>query len=152
MKNFNKVITVEVSVDSIANQLLQTLSPEFKHREMVTEGIIGRMLSSDMHGLSILYNSLNGFTQEIDFQVGEVVKVENLNFYGYWFANTDGNLKESREKVSEGVVKSIDIYSDKKIELEFNVPDSKGQMKTNTQWVSHTNCSKIEELAIVHSY
>ena len=74
MKRFNKTITVEIQVDSIAQQLLSTINPEFKHREELVESIIGTALNSN--SMLYIYNSLNGFTNDINFAVGDTVFCE----------------------------------------------------------------------------
>ncbi len=147
MQKFNQVITIEVSVDSIAQQLLSNLNPDFKHRELVVESLIGRMLTADKSGISHLYNSLNGFTDDINFQVGETIVPENLSCYGYWETDTEGNRKRSDKNIPYAQIKSIDKYADRKIEIEFTVPNSNGVHESRTQWIHHTHCSKSDILS-----
>jgi hypothetical protein len=76
MKKFNKVIQVEVSVDTIAEKLLETMAPDFKHREQVVEAIIGAMVEhEELHKIAPLYNALNGFSNDINFKAGDKVKL-----------------------------------------------------------------------------
>ena len=80
MKQFNQVITVEVSVDSIAQQLLKTFSSEFKHADALAETIVSTSL--DKGTISFLYNSLNGYSNDINFKVGDMITCSEST-YGY---------------------------------------------------------------------
>ena len=140
MKKFNKVITIEVAVDSIAEQLLSTLSPDFKHRELVVEAIIGAGV--DKNTLSYVYNALNGFSPEIDFKVGDVVRSEHTE----WMYPTE----ESRTKrnsvsteIGECKVIAIDLFTKDKLKVEYVYQNIEGKTDLNTTWVSHTKCSKV---------
>jgi hypothetical protein len=142
MKNFNKVITVEVSVDSIANLLLDSMSTEFKHRESVVESIVGRMMNDG--SLSYLYNSLNGYSSAIDFQVGDVVSsINGFRTYAYWTQESIDSNNTVYGSVYEGRIVEINEFADKKIRLEYTVPNKKGGFDTNTQWLSHTEWNKV---------
>ncbi len=142
MKNFNQVVTVQVSVDSIANQLLDSMSSDFKHRELVAESIIGRMLNDG--SLSYLYNSLNGYPTTIDFEVGDIVSsVDGFRTYGYWTPESIHQNSTCYGAVKNGKIIEINEYSDKKIRIEYQVPNKKGEMDTNTQWVNHTEWNRV---------
>ncbi len=146
MKKFNQSIKIEVSVDSIAQQLLSNFQPDFKHAELVTEALIGRMLTADMPALSHLYNSLNGFTNDINFIVGEIVNVEDFTAYGYWNEVTEEEktvLKPDYKAVTKVTIIKIDKYADKSLLIEFSVPNKSGEFETKTEWVRHTRCSKL---------
>jgi len=149
MKNFNQSIKVEVSVDSIAKQLLDNMNPEFKHNELVVETLIGRMLSYDKTGISMLYNSLNGYNQEINFEVGNIVKPTNLNKYSYWGTNDEGERVRSSKDIDTAEIVDINPYADNKLEIAYATFDSRGNTITVKEWVNHTQCDKVElELAL----
>jgi len=142
MKNFSQVITVEVSVNSIANLLLDSMSPEFKHRENVVESIVGRMMNDN--SLSYLYNSLNGYSTSIDFQIGDEVKCsDRFRVYGYWTPESIEQSNTVYGSVESARVIEINEYSDKKIRIEYLVPNKKGGHDTCTQWVSHTEWNRV---------
>lgn len=142
MKNFNQVITVEVSVNSIANLLLDSMSPEFKHRENVVDSIVGRMLNDN--SLGYLYNSLNGYSTSIDFQVGdEVMSTNGFRAYAYWTPESIEQNNSCYGYVKSGKVIEINEYGDNKLRIEYQTPNKKGEMDTNTQWVKHTEWNKL---------
>ena len=143
MKSFNQEIQVTVSVDSIANQLLDTMNPEFKHASLVVESIIGRMLSEDKGALSLLYNSLNGYDNDINFNVGDIVKISNLNKYSYWHANESGEYVRSSKDIKTVEVIDINPYSNSKLKVEYTMFNSKGEEFKETEWVQHTRCEFI---------
>lgn len=144
MNKFNKIITIEVSVDSIAEQLLSNISPDFKHRELLTETIIGQALTSDK--LGYVYNALNGFTNDIDFKVGDVVICEET---AWKYERSNGGVdeapkyKQERRTVGQCKVIEINPYSAQKVKVEWTTINSQGNPSTDYAWVSHTKCAKI---------
>ena len=103
LKKFNTVIKVEVSVDSIAEQLLSFMKPEEKHKELVTETIIGTLLHENRVG--ILYNALNGYTNEINFKEGDkIICTEIVNDY------LIDNTTKTYRKIGPCTVKEKNLY------------------------------------------
>ena len=144
MKKFNQVITVEVSVDNIAQQLLKTINPEFQHAEMLAETIIGTSL--DKGTIGFLYNSLNGYTNDIDFQIGQEVTCTEQN-YGYVPDSEDNTTyTEKRMSIGECKVIEINVYGQRKLHVEFSVLNSKGEPITKKVWVDHKTCSGINNM------
>lgn len=147
MKKFNKVITVEVSVDTIAEQMLANLKDDFKHRELVTETIIGSAINKG--GISFIYNALNGYTNEIDFAVGNVLHCSET-YYANYSLDDNGAVVDKGNYVEIGNcrVVEIDIWKDKKLNVEFAVickDKSKGFCAiTRTTWVNHLTCNKTD--------
>jgi hypothetical protein len=137
MKKFNKVIQVEVSLDTIAQNLLSTMNEAFPHRELVVENIIG---SSDAHQLSLLYNSLNGYTNEIDFNVGDIIKPTNVTSYGYWTEEDVNAGSTSCKAIEEAEIIEINIYAPEKLRIKYVTPRKDGTMNVNKTWIRHTEC------------
>lgn len=71
MQKFTEVIKVEVEVESIHQQLLSTFPEDYKHKEILAHAIIGSSLSANK--LGFIYNALNGYSSEIDFNVGDEI-------------------------------------------------------------------------------
>lgn len=142
MKKFNQIITVEVSVDSIATQLLSTINTDEKHRELIAETVIGSLLQSSV-GMSQLYNSLNGYTNEIDFQIGDNVVYQGTHYSHS--INEDGTVSEESSNVPYGTVQivAIDLYRTSKLQIEYDTTNYKGVSRKCTTWVSHLKCSKV---------
>jgi hypothetical protein len=147
MNKFNATISVIVSVDSIANNLLDQMNPAFKHRELVVETLIGRMLSQDKSALSRLYNALNGYLDDINFQVGDVVVTEDVTAYGYWEEPVPGTRQQSRKKVAHATVVEINKHADHTLKVSFEVPKKDGTMELETQWTRHTECKMLKTVA-----
>ena len=128
MKQFNKVISVEVSVDSIAKRLLDTLPEDYKHRELVAEAIIGPMVSNDLGGsLGALYNSLNGFVNEINFAKDDVVDVTDGYYQSYPIV--DGKILTTGKNIKTGLARiiEVDVYRFRdQIQVEWPVITKKG--------------------------
>ena len=142
MKKFNQVISIEVPVQSIADLLLNNLHPDFQHKEIVAEAIVGRMMSDN--SLGYLYNSLNGYPCNIDFQVGDEVSSEmGLRIYGYWTPESIEKNDTVYGNVVNARVIEIDPYRDSKLKIEFYVPNKKGEYDTRKEWVNHTQWNRV---------
>jgi len=141
LKQFNQVITVEVSVDSIAQKLLESMNVDFKHAELVTEAVIGSALHSGK--LSYIYNALNGFTNDINFKVGDKVRTTKK---AYMYKTPSSKERSSSEyaTMDNCVVLEIDEYRDAKLLLEYDHYNRDETIVRKQEWVSHTECSQIE--------
>jgi len=138
MKQFNKTISVEVSVDSIANNLLSNMKEDFKHKELVVEAIIGSALEKG--GLGYIYNSLNGFNNEINFQVGDAVISTDRTYLGT--KDETGKVERNHQEIGPCSVKEINIYADRKLLVEYSTYNRSGEFVVEQEWVYHKNCSK----------
>jgi hypothetical protein len=132
MKSFNQVITVKVSVDTIAKNLLNQINSDFKHRELIVESIIGGMLNEDV--LGYLHNSLNGYTEEINFKVGDKVKTDRGGIMHY--------VGNDRKEFNQGTVKDIDHYKRNKLLIEVQLPDE----SYYSEWCNHVYWDVIPNL------
>ena len=142
MKKFNQVISIEVAVDTIADLLLANMNPDFKHKEIVAEAIVGRMMNDS--SLSFLYNSLNGYPCTIDFKVDDEIKaVKPMRIYGFWTPESIANNDSCYGDVLDAKIIEINVYSNQKLNIEYLVPDKKGVMQKQTKWVNHTEWNKI---------
>ena len=104
MKKFNKTITVQVSVDSIAEKLFAEVNEKFAHRDMLVEAIIG---SSNERQLGFIYNSLNGYSNEVNYTVGQQVICTDT-IYDWSGQNEDLTPKEVRRPLDVVVVVDVD--------------------------------------------
>lgn len=144
MKQFNQVITVEVSVDSIAQQLLSTFNADFKHADMLAETIVSTSL--DKGTISFLYNSLNGYSNDINFKVGDMITCSEST-YGYVPNEPDETgvvtYTEKRIPIGDCTVVEVNLYRNNKLCVEFSKRNSKGEHVSNQQWVDHRYCAGI---------
>lgn len=146
MKKFNQVISVEVEVDTIADLLLSNMNPECKHSELVVESIVGRLLENNSIGY--LYNSLNGYSSDINFQVGDnIASDEGISVWGYFTPESIENNSSVRGKIKEAVVVAVNKYADLKLKVEYKIPQKTGESKKESEWVSHKYWNKVNILA-----
>ena len=148
MKNFKGIVRVEVAVDSIANHLLSTFNEDNKHRESITETIIGSLMETNNQiGLSHLYNSLNGFSNEIEFKVGDLVVCtdEIYRFSPVEPGEEGGEITYEREysQLGQCTVVRININKSNKLEVEYNDITRSGNTESTTRWVSHLACDRV---------
>jgi hypothetical protein len=139
LKKFNQQIQITVEVDSIAEKLMGTFPEDYKHKEELTETIVGSMLT--MGHIGYLYNSLNGFNNDIDFKVGDKVVCESKKW-----TNTptevEGKFTDVQQPIGECEVVAINLFSDNKLCVQYNKLNSRGEAVTDTNWVSHKKCTK----------
>ena len=138
LKKFNQQIQITVEVDSIAEKLMGTFPCDYKHKEELTETIVGSMMSSGHIGY--LYNSLNGFNNEIDFKVGDKVVCEAKKWTHV--PTAEGKFSEEQQSIGECEVVEVNLFSIDKLCVRYNKVNSRGETVTNTNWVNHKKCTK----------
>jgi hypothetical protein len=144
MKKFTEEIQVTVTVNSIANMMLDAMNPEFKHRENVVESLISRMVAEDKQGLSLLYNTLSGFTSDINFNIGDIVKISKLSKYSNWGdQDSEGKYISTYKDITTVEVVDINEYADNKIQVKYTLYNSKREPVETTEWVNHLRCEFI---------
>lgn len=136
MKQFNQNIQIQVSVDSIANKLLSTMKEEFEHRDMLVEAIIGSALNS--RTMLYIYNALNGFGNEINFQVGQIVDCTKQIYRK--IDNGEGEWKSGYAPIGACEIVDIDLYRNEKLCVQYSYMQENGQMHTDTAFVEQTTC------------
>jgi len=143
MRKFNQTISIEIEVDSIANQLLNTINPEFKHRIPVVEAIIGTALNNrDSQALGYIFNALSGHLPEINYKVGDLV---NCTATTYMYVSEQSRAKKDSESAPLGKSKVIAInpFSSTPLQVEFDYHRSDGTIRKDTMWVKMNQCSNI---------
>lgn len=118
MKTYNKTITIEVSVDTIAKRLLDNMK-DSPIAESVVEAIIGTSLANKS-GIDKIYNALCGFDNSLTYQVGDEIGVWDELVY---ISNRHDTLQTDfmRAKITE-----IDEYAKKPIVICVEYINSKG--------------------------
>ena len=137
MKKFNRQITVIVEADTIAQNLLNQMNESFAHRESLVEAIIG---SSNDRQLGFIYNSLNGFTNDVTFTVDQKV----ICSQEVWmYVEKDGEFTEKRLPVGDAVILSIDPYKDETLEIQYTHVGKTGDVSSKNMRVHHSKCKEV---------
>lgn len=137
MKLFKETITIEIEVDAIAQLLLATFKEDNAHRELLTETII-EVMHHDTR-LGMLYNSLNGMSLHLDFEIGQHV-ISSSTYSGYVERDSlETKLYDADYKliIGKAAIIAIDIYKDSDIKLSWQGIGSNGVPKEYTAWVHH---------------
>lgn len=127
LKQFNKDIRVTVSVDSIAEMLCNSFDAENPHRFMLTNTLIDLGLKHDT--LTYLYNNLNGFTNEINFKIGQPVYCTDTYY---------NRIEGGRKEIGNCRIIDIDLYSNHKVKVQWE-NDGKSDSEA---WTEHHNLSE----------
>lgn len=147
MKKFNQVISVQVSVDAIAQQLLASFDPQFPHREMLTETIVGMSLNQNTLGL--IYNNIAGYSNDPDFTVGQLVWTPETQHHG-----------DKREIIGNCKIVAIDgtkVNSKIEVEYDYIYKTTRGdspveEPRTGKAWVSHLTLEEPKESPVKTKY
>lgn len=139
MKQFNKTISIEIEVDTIAQLLSDNMNQEFKHKDIVVESIIGNLVSNNqMRMVGDIYNALNGHTKTINFEIGDTIDCIHEVYYN-----------GETQPIGNCTIIEIDVYKDDQLHVQWMQSNS----KPTSRWVNKSKCTKlttesIEEQAI----
>lgn len=174
MPPFRKSIQVTVELDSIFGKLLGLLPEDFKHREVLAHAIVGA--TAETGGLAYVYNALNGFTNDIDFEVNDIVicnEKERGEKYDANIYNEQGetshdssmiehlthqpdykpNWKFRNVTIGECKVVEINLYAKDKLKVRFQSQDRyMGQPGDKEVWVNHNECSRVSNYPVAVAY
>lgn len=113
-----------------------------KHSDMVTETIIECMMNSDK--ITYLYNSLNGFSNEVNFKVGELINSKDTTRF-----RKEGQESAEYQEIGDCEIIEIDQYRREKLSVKFDTYDSDGKLSSRTTWVDHIKCDKLSSKEIM---
>jgi len=169
LPKFTDVISIEISVDAIYRKLMDTFPADYQHKETLAHAIVGSANRSG--GLSYIFNALNGYTNDVDFSVGDGLicsENERKEYYDANLQTEDGkpkqvvdvdakpNWKVRWRKIGNCEVVEIDMYRSDKLRVEFRNETSQGVYEMETKWVNHKKCTEMSgnnypQLATVES-
>jgi len=144
MKKFNKQIEIIVEVDTIAEQLLHTFSHEHgtTHREQLTEAIINNLLETSV-GITHLYNSLNGISNEFKFKKGDTIECET-NVTNHKFDTEEDKWISLFNRMGVASVVSVNPCALKfDMVVSYKYTDPKGNIKFKEVPVSSFKCTLV---------
>jgi hypothetical protein len=161
MPRFTDSITITVDVDTIFEKLLGQLPEDLKSREILAHAVVGSAVENGT--ISYIYNALNGYTNEINFEVGNMVvctETERHERYDANLEDEDGkrrpnveftptedykpNWKRRSVQVGECKVLEINLYKKDKLKVQFQSAAYSGdKMETKEVWVSHKACTRV---------
>lgn len=157
LHKFNKTIQITVDVDTIAKKLCDSFPADYKHKELVTEAIIGTACHSNT--IDYIYNALNGYSADIDFKVGDkIICTEGqrrVNEFEVQKSSPDmtqeaiDNMKPiyktyKHVEIGECEVVEIDLYRSEKLKVKYMQDSYRSQeQEEDTAWVNHRQCTKL---------
>jgi hypothetical protein len=156
---FNKTISIEVDVDDIHKKLMETFPEDYKHKEILSHAIVGSAMEHG--GIGFIYNALNGYTNDVDFAIGEVVDCTstkrincreigvdrrwNFNIGGFWtFPEPATKARRDMKEIGACEIVAINLYSRNKILVKYQQDAAFpfGGAEEVTAWVDHKTCTK----------
>lgn len=157
---FTEVIKIEVEVNAIFEKLLSQFPEDYKHRENVAHAIVGSAVTNGSIGY--IYNALNGYTNDIDFKIGDHVYCTAKERYERYDANLENergessilqsevnttalgykpNWKRRSVEIQRCEVVDINLYADKKLKVRFTTAGYSGDDQQTIEWVNHKDCT-----------
>lgn len=147
---FNQTISIEVFVDDIHKKLMGTFPEDYKHKEILSHAIIGGAVEHG--GLSFIYNALNGYTNDVDFTVGDIVDCKSQERRKYTPSTTETKADWQWIPIGSCEVIEINMYKQTKLLVRFTHDSHDGTRKEEkTVWVDHRKCTKHANIEIVHN-
>ena len=147
LKKYNEAIKVEVEVDVIADDLLSKMDKEFPHAHMLVDTIMGHaMMDGSKTMLKQIWTNLAGYTNEIDFTVGQDVTCSSTVYKYYKVDGEEGDMPKydsKYEEIGACYIKEIDVYRVDKVKVVYHATNSKGITEEQTKWVSHRNLKEV---------
>lgn len=141
LTKFNQVISIEVSLDYIAETLASKMNPEFPHSNLVTNVIIGQAVANgNMTDLGRIFSALNGHVDKLDFEVGQNLFCTETT-HDYLFS-TSGKRRE----IGPCVISKVDpLRNRSKIQVSYKTMNHSGTVKEDINWVDPSDLRALSE-------
>ena len=165
MPRFNKSIQVTVELDSVFQKMLDLLPADYKHREVLAHAIVGS--AAEAGTLQYIFAGLNGYTNDIDFSLDDVVMCSEKERYEWYDSKRETetgqlvadepldlgtaeykpDLKRRSVSIGECKIVEINLYKKDKLKVQFQtaVYGSSGRIEVHETWVSHKNCQFVPQ-------
>ena len=165
MPRFNKSIQVTVELDSVFQKMLDLLPADYKHREVLAHAIVGS--AAEAGTLQYVFAGLNGYTNDIDFQLDQTVRCSETKMYEWYDAKledaygkllvnqpADYGTDEYKPKwerriapIGECRIVEINLYKTENLKVEFQTATYATYPNTTTEtaWVSHKKCQFVPQ-------
>jgi len=138
---FNQTISIEVSLDDIYRKLMGTFPEDYKHKEILSHAIVGSAM--EYGGIGFIYNALNGYTNDVDFKVGDIVVCTSQDRKVYTSVTEEGKRPDwNWRAIGDCQVIEINMYKRSKLRVEFQQINSEGKSEVTSAWVDHKKCTK----------
>lgn len=145
LPKFNDVISIEVEINSIYEKLRDTFPEDYKHKEILAHAIVGSAVEHG--GINFIYNALNGYTNDIDFKVGDVIMCEEKDKIVYIPATEETKASWEYVPIGECTVVQVGMYKNSKLKVEFlNGRKSSEETFMETAWVNHKHCTRVKTM------
>lgn len=148
LSKFDQVISIEVSVDSIYQKLMGTFPEDYKHKEILSHAIVGGAVQNG--GIAYVYNALNGYTNDVDFQVGDLIISKSNDRKIYKIINEPVEIGKKPkydwdwQEIGECEVIEINMYATSKLHVKFMEAQENGEMREKKCWIDHKKCTKVQ--------
>lgn len=142
MKKFNKVVSVDMSADSVAKMFLDSQAFLFDNKETFIECIVGTAIEKGTLGTIIM--GFMGTVPECPLHVGQEVWCSNSIWDYYTDNSRESGHSESRD-VGFATIVGVNPYARECYQIQFNKTKSSGDIYLSTDWVSANSIKVIEE-------
>lgn len=139
LKQRNKTIQVEISLDQIASNLHSMFNPDEKHSTIVVDAIIDNLEKSH-RGLSQLFSTMNGYKPTLNYELGDNVYTTHKD---YTYQLIDDTYQNKYVEIGECKVVDIDIAAVKQLQVEWVYTNRDGELEVMKTWVSVEDTSKV---------
>jgi hypothetical protein len=143
LPKFDEVIKIEVPVNQIYEKLKAVFPEDYKHKEVLAHAIVGSTVSHG--GVEFVYNALCGFTNDIDFKVGDkVICTEKERKENLYAAQGKSLTDQEDVEIGECEIVQINLYAKDKIRVAFKERGWKSEEYIDAkEWVNQKSCTKV---------
>jgi len=132
MKKFNKVVSVDMSADSVAKMFLDSQAFLFENKETFIEAIVGTAIEKGTLGTIIM--GFMGTSPTCKYPVTTEV-ICNGYTYDYSTIESIENNDSVRRVIGIATIIDADPYADKCYHIEYWKTNNKGEAYLYSEWV-----------------
>lgn len=134
------VVNIEIPIDSLKQELLDALNPQFEHKRELIDAIIESL--EDCNKLQYLYMGLRGQRPTVSVNIFDKLEVSTSVWKG-----------DSFQPIGECIVTDVNPYGVYRVQVEFQNVDHMGKEITETRWISESDIVKnISSLEAILDY
>lgn len=140
MKKFNKVVSVDMSADVIAEMFLNSQAFLFDNKETFIECIVGTAIEKGT--LGTILGGFMGVVPKCKYAVGTDI-ICNNNTYDFHTIESQEKNDSVRRVIGAAIIIDTDVYSDKPYHIEYWKTHNNGNTYLSTEWVRENQVIEV---------
>ncbi len=143
MKKFNKVVSVDMSADSVARMFLDSQAFDFENKESFIETIVGTAIEKGTLGTIIM--GFMGSVPECPLQIGQDVWCSN-SVWDYHTENSRELGNSEARDIGFATIVGVNPYARECYQIQFTRTKSSGDTYLHLDWVTASSVKVAEQM------